>query len=346
MSVFEDKSTEFITEFTKWQMDNNREVDKYASCVINNIFTSYFFTRPCVPLQIVGNAVTVSLEAHPYTEDAGDKPVVILHSPSKPEAKGTTHITKMIEELKLEGFNIDFRTIVGRCNSEVLSEISRCDFVVDQMWSDLSLAVFAAEAACLGRPAVVGGYLSKEELEAAYKHYGVLPSEFCHPSEMKDAIRKLIVDVEYRRRLGEDARKYVTMYWSPKAVAERYLRIIEGDIPKDWLWDPKELHKVIPVCISAERSGELISDTVDRFGECSLFLDDKPKLKASALKLMRDFREKRMQLSNDTGTTTGASRRNFGKEQGREYEQRRELEHQSELAWECEATRASEGTTR
>lgn len=46
--------------------------------------------------------------------------------------------------------------------------------------------------------------------------------------------------------------------------------------------------------------GELISDVVEEFGESSLFLDDKPKLKAEALKLMRDFREAQKGRARDS----------------------------------------------
>lgn len=178
MHQFIGNGLRWVNDFTKWQRDNNRTVERYATCVINNIFTSYFFKRPCVPLQIVGNAVTVGLEPQPYPEDDPGRPIVIVHSPSTPVHKGTPQFIRIIEELRAEGFNIDFRMLVRRTNREVIEEISKCDFVVDQMYSDLPLAVFAAEAACLARPAVVGGYLSREELEAAYKYYGVPPSEF------------------------------------------------------------------------------------------------------------------------------------------------------------------------
>jgi len=282
----EDKSAETVANLTRETKENNRAIDKYATYIIANTFLTYFLTRPIVPIQLTGTPIQIDADEAPTAVIDDDRAVVILHAPSRTDAKNTSAITEMINELKHEGLNIDFRIISGRPNEEVISEIKGCDFIVDQMYSDLAIATFATEAAYFGRPAVVGGYLSESQLASAYAKWGVPPSEFCHPSQMKAAVRRLVVDPDRRRQLGTEAMQYVRKYWSPRAVAERWERILRNDAPRDWFWDPKNQEACPPVCISAEKAGEIVASIVDTLGDEALCLDDKPALKEMVLKLI------------------------------------------------------------
>jgi hypothetical protein len=282
-----DPSPQDIVNETKMTRENNRALEKYASYVIANEYTSYFFHHPVIPLQLVGRPMYVPIDSNGLQtpRSADDESVVVLHAPSRTDAKNTSEITAIVGELKNEGLKIDFRVVTGRPNREVISEIGNCDFVIDQMYSDLALSSFAAEAAYFGKPAVVGGYLTHEELKVAHKHFGVPPSEFCHPTKMKDAIRRLVTDEVYRRKLGENAQCFVHTVWSPEAVAERWVRLFRHDVPADWFWNPAEQEICPPVCISEAKAGELINNIVVECGESALCLDDKPLLRRSVLAL-------------------------------------------------------------
>ena len=54
-----------------------------------------------------------------------------------------------------EGLPLEYVEIVGQPNDIVLAEIARSAFVIDQLYSDTPMAGFAAEAARLGKPAIV-----------------------------------------------------------------------------------------------------------------------------------------------------------------------------------------------
>lgn len=45
-------------------------------------------------------------------------------------------------------------------NATVLQELQQCDFVIDELYSDVPLAMLATEAAIFGKPVIVGGYYS------------------------------------------------------------------------------------------------------------------------------------------------------------------------------------------
>src|SRR5206468_9989151 len=154
---------------------------------------------------------------------------------------------------------------------------------------DVSMAGFAAEAAMFGKPAIVGTY-AKEDLERPFHHtqMGMPPVHLCHPEGIEMAIEKLIVDKEYRLELGGNAREFVQDNWTAKKVAERYLRLIEGSIPQDWVCDPQDIRYMHGACLPEERVKRLLRAVVEEGGKAALQLSDKPELE----RLLLQFAEK------------------------------------------------------
>ncbi len=54
--------------------------------------------------------------------------------------------------------------LTGRPNREVIVDLSKCDFVIDQIYSDTLMIGFACDAASLGTASIVRGY-GLEELK-------------------------------------------------------------------------------------------------------------------------------------------------------------------------------------
>jgi hypothetical protein len=209
--------------------------------------------------------------------------IIILHSPSHAAAKGTNSIVNIIDRLKKKGYLIEFILIQGKPFNDVLTEIQKCDFVVDQIYSDTPLAGFATEAAWFGKPSVVGGYgLSR------LKSYIPLdmwpPSKICAPDEMEYAIEDLILNIEERRSLGLAAKKFVREKWKSAEVARRYLQLIEGNIPDQWWLDPSKVDYLEGAGQSIEKSKEAIRALVKNYGVESLQLAHRPALEKSFLK--------------------------------------------------------------
>lgn len=255
-------------------------IDRYADWVIDHPLTAHFHERPCVEWLALGipGAQNGSRRTEPFRRVAStSRSVRILHSPSHPEAKGTVRIRRAIEVLRSKGHAIDFVEIVGRPNAEVLDALTSCDFVVDQLYSDTPMAGFAAEAARFGKPAVVGGY-GGEELHRSVPEWAVPPSLYCDPEEIEDAIERLVVDERYRSELGARAREFVQEQWAPRVVAERYLRLISGDVPAEWIFDPSRIRYVGGCCFPAERLHALVREVVALGGREALQLADKPEL--------------------------------------------------------------------
>ncbi len=214
--------------------------------------------------------------------------VRVLHAPSRPLSKGTPLIREIITKLNAEGIEIDFVEITGRPHREVLDEIEKCDFVIDEVWSDSPLAAFAAEAAAAGKPAVVGGYGWCELKNFLGEDFP--PSMACAPDEIEGAIRELATNETLRNELGQKARDFVTDKWKSRLVAERYMKVLTGAGEKEWYFDPHHVNYSLGYGMPLERVAATVRMVVDARGSDSLQLDDKPELLRSVLSLAETSR--------------------------------------------------------
>lgn len=166
--------------------------------------------------------------------------IKILHAPSYLGCRGTVEFRHMIEELKTEGLIFEYIEITGVKNEILMEKIQECDFVLDELYSDTPMATLAMEAAFYGKPTVVAGYFSEIYLKF-YEKDMVPPSLYVMPEEAKNAIRKMILDGEFRNQLGKRAEEFVIKNYSGKIVAQKLCNIIKGDFPKYWIVDPEKI---------------------------------------------------------------------------------------------------------
>ena len=270
-----------ILKITKTNKHLVSKHEKLATYIIGAPFsTSYFSSKtflnhfmigiPSLSNDLKNTRINVSKSDHKTT-------VRILHSPSHPIAKGTPIIKKAILNLQKKGYKIEFILINKLPNSEVIKEIKKCDFIVDQVYSDTPLAGFAAEAAFYGKPAIVGGY-GFEYLKEFIVPEMFPPSKLCKPDEIQDAIESLIINKKNRLLLGKAAKKFMHEKWNSIKVARRYIRIIENDIPENWWLDPKEVFYVDGICQSFNVTKSNIKNIINKKGIKGLQLAHNPKL--------------------------------------------------------------------
>lgn len=213
-----------------------RIIERYADHIINQTATDQLFTKEYIRFAAVGLPIRMAKGGNP---PSATDTVKIVHAPSRPIAKGSLVFSRAIEELRKEGFSIDFVELTGVPNEVVLDTIASCDFVLDQLYSDTPMAMFATEAAMLGKPAVVGGYYAAD-YAIDNPDSECPPSLFTPPGEIKDAIRRMIEDRDFRVTLGKQARAFVRTHWNAAAVARRFVQIAEEQAPPTWLGRPED----------------------------------------------------------------------------------------------------------
>jgi glycosyltransferase involved in cell wall biosynthesis len=257
-------------------------IEKYATVIINHPPQAYFHEKLFISSLMVG----IPQEPLDKGKSAGiNKTIRIIHIPSKAGPKGSIQFCEMINRLK-EKYNIDYVEISGIPHNEVLNIIRGADFALDELYSDTPMAVFATECAFQGVPVIVGSYYA-QTIQDDYIKAQLPPSMFVLPENVEKAIERLIIDTAYREELGRQAYNFVSINWSAKVVAEKYMQLIRGDFPKQWLYDPQNITYLYGCGLSQEQVKKNINSFVEKGSIKSLCLKDKPNLEDKYLKMVK-----------------------------------------------------------
>lgn len=260
-------------------------IEKYADIVINHPPMALFNEKSFIQWLYIGIPFTCEVNFEIIEPIKKDKNKIrILHAPSKRLAKGTNEIKRCIESLKKRGYSIELIEISGLPNSNVIKELKKCDFVIDQVYSDTPLAGFATEAAFFGKPAVVGSYYC-EQIKKDIEMDFIPPSLFCFPSELEKNIEILINEEKFRLELGKKAKKFVREKWTPSEVAKKYIKLINNEFPEKWLFNPYNAQYHFGACVSKERIKFVILDILSSTSKKALCLSDKPNLERKIINI-------------------------------------------------------------
>lgn len=263
-----------------------RWLERLATACVNAPGTSHFHERAVINWFTLGFPRSFAAEglADPASPPAAEGNIApaaaavrIVHSPSKLAVKGTGQIEAAVERLQRRGFEIEFVMLQGLANEEVLSALRRCDLVVDQFYSDTPMAGLATEAALLGKPVLVGGYLARD-MPDALGGAPVPPTRFVAPERFEQALEELVRSATMRAALASAALKFVQSEWSCQQVAGRLLCILRGEAPANWWFEPANVRYLAGCGLSEDTARERVRRLIDHAGVAALQLADKPAL--------------------------------------------------------------------
>ena len=274
-----------VAEASKIKSKTIQFQERKAHYIVNAPGTGQFHRKKFVNWFSMGVPVSEVRQSSRLDGNAEGRAVRILHSPSKPLIKGSEKIRSVIARLQEKGYLIEFIELKGVPNSKVREELARCDFVIDQLYSDTPMAFFATEAAHYGKPAVVGGYFSAM-VDDYIASSDLPPSAYVMPHQLEQAVTRLIDDVNYRIELGQAAREFVRARWDSRSVAERYLQLLKDDVPESWMCSPYDLSYVGGCGVDQDHLISVGRQIVDQFGWSAFCLDDKPALEKQLAELL------------------------------------------------------------
>lgn len=146
------------------------------------------------------------------------RPLVIGHSPTNHNFKGTDTLRAVVEKLQKGGIPIKLEMISGVSLRESLRRKALCDVVFDSFW--LGLQGSGLEAGAMEIPVIAGDDEAKRQHE---QYIGYCPYTFAGESTALEAtIERFASDASWRTAQTETLAKYVREYHDYSAVAARY----------------------------------------------------------------------------------------------------------------------------
>lgn len=253
---------------------------RLSTVVVQNPLCSHYHSQEAVNWFRLGFPFSKGwgvIEQPDASNKKSDGVVRVLHSPSHPEVKGSDIVEDAVKELQTRGHKVYLDMVTGVPRDEVLKRIKQCDFVVDQIYSDHPFAGFASEAACNAKIAIVGGY-GWEYIDQLYVDDLKPPTVLCDKDSLVDTMEKLILDAALRKELGEKAKEYVDCLCSDPRYADRWFRLLQGDIPEDWYFNPKDFSYLYGLGQSKENVLEGLNTFIKYEGIEGLCMEDRPDL--------------------------------------------------------------------
>jgi hypothetical protein len=171
----------------------------------------------------------VNISQIKYTPQERSKPIII-HAPSKRDIKGTAIVLEVIETLKAEGIAFDFELIENADNQFVLRKLENADILVDQLFlhGPATLACEAMAAGC----AVATRFFHEEGLTSH------APICYVDETNLYGNLKKLILDINYRKSLIKRSRSFVEEHHLPIKVAQKIMSSFEKEVKNQYDYNP------------------------------------------------------------------------------------------------------------
>lgn len=254
-----------------------------AGSVVGNPLSGQLHTKALIGFQVVG----VPCEAVPLPDRDVSPVVRLLHAPSKPSVKGTDRIRGAVEALQANGVSADYRELVGVPNDEVREALLHCDLVIDQCYSDTTMAGFAAEAAVAGAASLFGSY-GADALASVIPSGGRPPAICVEPDELSERLAAAVADRNALRSLAVDAHAFVTSVWERSAVASRFLTILQDGPDPSWVVAPDTVDYLWGCGVTPDEVARRTGAVLSVRGETGLALPSQPRTRAAFVRAASD----------------------------------------------------------
>jgi len=271
----------------KAQASRITRIEKYADHIINHPPTALFQKKPFIAWCHIGFPNDIPAKSLKIKQNHS-RIVKVLHAPSNAISKGSETIIDIIDKLRKDGLPVEFQKLQNVPNEKVLDELAKCDFVVDELYSDIPIGGLGTEAAFAMKPVINGGYYA-EQIKDDYPKSVIPPSCFCMPENLELCIKEYILDKSKRENDAKILNTFVTENWNSTTIALKYIRIIAGDIPAEWKYDPAEIKYFMGYGIEKNKLKSFLNEYIKKFGDKALFLDDKPTLKSKIIEFLNGY---------------------------------------------------------
>lgn len=191
-----------------------RNVEKYSD---------FIFTQPCA-LQLAlrpYHNLFIPIIPQKFTHKPEQNSVpLIIHAPTS-LSKGTKYVDPVIERLKKEGVQFNYKCLKNLPRAEALKEYENADIIVDQL-----LIPGGGKLAyeCLAMGKVVVTLMENQKYDQ--KKPADCPLVNANSENLYDVLKNLISDLEKRKEIASQGRPFIEKYHNPKIICKKILDTI------------------------------------------------------------------------------------------------------------------------
>ncbi len=178
--------------------------------------------------RLVPSHFTIDTRSHVNQHRTGESVTLrVMHAPNHKNLKGTEVIERAVKALRAEGFNIELTLLTGVTHSQVLSEFSVHDLVIDQLiigW----YGQFSIEALANGVPTIC--FIS-EEYKTLYasalatENFN-LPFIEANVLTLENVLRECCLKNFDFNKISQDGKVFVEKYHSLQTMGELFRQAI------------------------------------------------------------------------------------------------------------------------
>ncbi|WP_263833679.1 glycosyltransferase [Sulfurospirillum oryzae] len=260
------------------------KVEKYADIIINNPASGQFHEKNFINWMCIGMPTDIVKLTETYNDS---NKIIIVHAPSRPITKGSNTFREIIQKLQKQ-YDIDYIELVNCPNNRVIEALQKCDFILDEVYSDVPLGGLSTEAAAFQKVSIVTGYYSSFlSKDIPSKNY-LLPSIYNEPEQLESDILYLIQNIEIRKQLGEATYQYINQNWSSLAIAKKFIMLINKDFPQEWIYQTEKNEYIFGYGISKDQLKIIYKEIIDNYGIEGFFLQHNDAIQRKILDFLSD----------------------------------------------------------
>jgi glycosyltransferase involved in cell wall biosynthesis len=147
--------------------------------------------------------------------------ITIIHAPTQRGLKGTRYILPVIDQLKKEGYPIDFILVEKKPHHEAIEIFKKADIIIDDLLQG-PYGILSIECMAMGKPVL--DYIH----ESFVRNYPELPIVNTNPDTLYDNLKKLIETPDLRISIGKQGREYVEKNHDAKIIAAQMMKIYQN----------------------------------------------------------------------------------------------------------------------
>lgn len=195
-----------------------RTAEKYADFIFSRLDQAQLQLRPYYRWNMMINAN----DYKPYIEQRVIP--LIIHAPSAFVVKGSAYVLNVINKLKSEGLQFEFRLIENLDHLKFKEILKSADILIDQLLFP-GTGKISSEAMAFGK--VVLSNMS-------YDSYPQKNHETCtvidvNPQTLYEELKLIIKDYEKRKKLTIDSRNYAINILDVRKFCEKVTKLVNGE---------------------------------------------------------------------------------------------------------------------